>query len=68
LKPYGLVVVEYPDVSDIHAMGAKSICGRFPVRGGKSRGYFKNKAVKAQTRRYWARKARAANKAACQEE
>ncbi len=61
MKPYGLRVIEYPDVADIQMMGAKGRCGKFPSKCGKYRGYCWGES-KAATRRYWKRKARVFNK------
>jgi len=60
MKPYGVRVIDCPDVADLREMGSKSSTG--------GRNYNRNDAAKATTRRHWARKARAANKAACREE
>ena len=60
MKPYGVKLIEGPDVADLQEMGAKSSAG--------GRNYNRNVRVKAATRRRWARKARAANKAACRDE
>jgi hypothetical protein len=57
MKPYGLQVIEGPDVDDIKRMGAKSSVGTICGRSGEHRGY-NRPAAKARTRRYWARKAR----------
>lgn len=59
MKPYGVRVIESPDVSDLREMGSKSSAG--------GRNYNRCSAAKARTRRYWARKARAAGKASCNE-
>jgi len=67
MKPYGVKVIESPDIADIGAMAAKSSTGRFPGRSGEYRGYCRNK-TKATTRRYWARKARRLNRDACNED
>lgn len=57
MKPYGLRVIEFPDVGDIKEMGAKSSCGRFRKKGGDYNGYASG-TVKDRTRRRWKRKAR----------
>jgi len=51
MKPYGVKLIEHPDVADIQEMGCKSSVG--------GRNYNRNVATKARTRRRWARKARA---------
>jgi hypothetical protein len=66
MKPYGVKVIENPDVGDIQEMGSKSSEGRLPNRSGDYHPYSRTKARRA-TRRYWARKARRANKEACTE-
>jgi len=63
MRPYGVKVIPAPDVADIKEMGSKTSVGQ---PDGHS--YFRNAENKARVRRYWARKARAANKAACREE
>ena len=68
MKPYGVKVIECPDVGDIQEMGSKSRIGRYPGRGGDYHGYNRNPEVKARTRRYWARKARRASSQAVEEE
>jgi len=60
MKPYGVKIIEWPDVADLQEMGAKSSAG--------GRNYNRNVRVKASTRRRWARKARAVNKNLCKED
>jgi hypothetical protein len=50
MKPYGLLIIEWPDKGDLAYMGAPTRCGK---RGARA---------KSLARRYWARKARRANK------
>jgi hypothetical protein len=64
MKPYGLKIVEFPDVEDILSMGAKSSCGTLRKSGGEFSGYCRSDA-KAATRRYWKRQARRDGKSAC---
>jgi len=67
MRPYGVKIIDGPDVADIHEMGSKGSVGKFAGRSGEYHPYAHG-AVKAATRRYWARKARKANKAACRED
>lgn len=67
MRPYGVKVIESPDVADIKEMGSKGSAGKFAGRSGDYRPYSRG-ASKAASRRRWARKARAAGKAACSEE
>lgn len=67
MRPYGVRVIESPDVADIKAMGSKGSVGKFAGRSGDYRPYARG-ASKARVRRTWARKARAANRAACEAE
>lgn len=67
MKPYGVRVIEGPDVADIQATGRKSRVGRLPGRSGDYRPYSRGEN-KAKTRRYWKRIARKANREACNEE
>jgi hypothetical protein len=60
MKPYGLRVILFPDVGDIHEMGSKSSIG--------GRNYGRNVARKQRARRRWARKARALGKRLCNED
>ena len=57
MKPYGLGVIEYPDVGDLQEMGAPSAAG--------GRNYCRNAAAKARTRRTWKRLARKAGRDEC---
>jgi hypothetical protein len=65
MKPYGLQIIEYPDVADIQFMAAKSSIGRMPSKSGEYRSYTRSVQVKKAMRRYWKRKARKENKALC---
>lgn len=64
MRPYGLKIIEGPDVADINEMGSKGSFGKFPGRNGDYHPYSRG-AVKDRTRRRWARRARAEGKAAC---
>lgn len=66
MKPYGLRIIEHPDVADIKEMGSKGRVGQLAGRSGDYHPYCRG-ASKARTRRYWARKARAANRIACED-
>lgn len=68
MKPYGVRVIEHPDVVDIQSMGSKSSVGKLPRKSGVFHSYTRSVFAKATTRRYWARKARLDNKLACKEE
>ena len=59
MKPYGLFgeVIEYPDVYDIHDMGAKNSCGQIKKKSGDYNGYCEG-PKKDRTRRRWKRRAR----------
>lgn len=59
MKPYGVRLIEGPDVADIREMGSKSSVG--------GRNYNRNVASKATTRRRWKRLARVEGRLACQE-
>lgn len=65
MQPYGVRVIEYPDVADIHSMGSKSSVGKIR-KHNEFVGYCKNPS-KAKTRRYW-KKARQIGKRMCREE
>jgi hypothetical protein len=65
MKPYGVRIVEFPNVGDISEMGAKSSAGHISGRSGDCHSNFRSVDSKARTRRHWARKARAEGKAAC---
>jgi hypothetical protein len=67
MKPYGVKVIEYPDIADIKEMGSKGRVGMIAGHSGDYHPYSRG-ASKAATRRRWARKARAEGKAACDEE
>lgn len=64
MQPYGVRVIEYPDVADLQSMGAKSSAGQFPGPGGDYRGYSRT-ANKRKARRYWKRRARRQGRADC---
>ncbi len=64
MKPYGVKVIEYPDVGDIREMGAKSSCGKIAGKSGDFHPYCRGDN-KAKTRRYWKRRARAEGKDEC---
>lgn len=66
MKPYGVEVIERPNVGDIRAMGAKSSAGRFPGKGGDYHPYSSGSA-KARARRGWKRHARLKGKRDIQE-
>jgi hypothetical protein len=57
MKPYGVRVIEFPDVADIQEMGAKSSTGRFAGKSGDYHPYSRSKKKK-KIRRYWKRRAR----------
>ena len=57
MKPYGLQVIDGPDVADIKEMGAKGSTGKFAGHSGDYHPYSRG-AVKARARRYWKRIAR----------
>lgn len=61
MRPYGVRVIEHPDVADIKEMGAKSSCGRFPGKSGDFHPYAHGNC-KARVRRAWKSKARQAAK------
>ena len=66
MKAYGLKSVEeWPDVADIHAQARKSSVGKPRSKGGDFRGYHKNKAAKAASRRIFKRRARREGKRLC---
>jgi len=64
MRPYGVRIIEGPDVADIREMGSASHVGKLRGKSGDFHPYNRG-ASKAATRRFWARKARAAGKAAC---
>ena len=66
MKPYGVKLIECPDVADIQAMASKSSAGRCSRAGGDYHGYSRT-AQKAVVRRFWARKARREGVVACNE-
>jgi hypothetical protein len=61
MRPYGVRIVETPDISDIKTMAAKSSIGELPGESGTFRGICRG-AAKSRTRRYWKRVARAEGK------
>jgi hypothetical protein len=61
MKPYGVRVIEFPDVGDIQEMGAKSSAGRLK---GDEHGYCRTK-TKRRTRLIWKKRARAQAKKDC---
>ncbi len=67
MKPYGLDIVEWPDVRDIIEMGAKSCTGQVLNKSSVYRGYC-NRRRKRQTRRYWKRKERRAGREEIEEQ
>jgi len=56
MRPYGVEIVEDPDIDDILCMGARSSVGSITGRNGEHRGY--RKRDKRVTRRRWKRAAR----------
>ncbi len=58
MRPYGVEIIEFPDVDDIQKMGCKSSVGKLK----RGRGYIRTPDQKAKTRRYWARKEREESK------
>ncbi len=66
MRPYGVKVIEHPDVADIQSMGAKSSVGRIATKGGDYKGYSR-KSRKARTRRIWKRKARIEGRERCRD-
>ena len=57
MQPYGVRVVQFPDVDDIQRMGAKSSVGKFAGKSGDFHPYSRG-ASKNAIRRYWKRKGR----------
>jgi hypothetical protein len=55
MRPYGLRIIEHPDVADLQEMGAKTSAG--------GRNYLRSSAQKRVTRRRWKRLARGQGKA-----
>jgi hypothetical protein len=66
MRPYGVRVIEWPDVGDLASMASKGSDGFYPGPGGDYRG--RKVASKAATRRYWKRRARRAGKLECRED
>lgn len=62
MKPYGVRVIESPNVAEIQEMGAKSSAGKIK---GNQHGYTRSSANKRSTRRYWKRRARREGAATC---
>jgi len=65
MKPYGVVVIDSPDVADIKEMGSKGRAGQFAGKSGDYHPYSSGED-KAATRRYWARRARRQGKNECE--
>jgi hypothetical protein len=63
MRPYGVWLLQYPDVADILTMGAKGSVGEFSGRSGQYHGLCRGPR-KAKVRRYWKRVARAEGKRA----
>lgn len=61
MRPYGVEVIEFPDVADIAVMGGKSCAGQLPGRSGDFHPLSKG-AAKKIARRYWKRVARRAGR------
>jgi hypothetical protein len=57
MKPYGVRVIEWPDVADIQEMGAKGSTGKFAGKSGVFHPYSRGNSKKA-IRRYWKKRAR----------
>jgi hypothetical protein len=66
MRPYGVKIIEEPDVADIQEMGSKGRTGKLPSRSGDYRPYSRGSS-KRRTRRYWKRRARRVNQEACNE-
>ena len=66
MKPYGVQIIEEPDVADIQKMAAKSSCGNLPGKNGEYRGWRRSASRKEQ-RRYWKRQARKLAKLLCED-
>lgn len=66
MKPYGVDIIQFPDLADLQTMGAKSSDGSIKGKSGDYRGYQKT-SRKARSRRYWKRKARRTGKIECSE-
>ena len=66
MRPYGVKIIEDPDVADIRYMGAKGSAGRFPSRSGDYRPLSCGNS-KSAIRRYWKRRARRAGRLEAQE-
>ena len=67
MRPYGVKVIDCPDVADVKEMGSKGSTGKFAGKSGDFHPYSSGNA-KARTRRRWARKARNEGKLACSTE
>ena len=63
MRPYGVRLIEGPDVADIQEMGSKSSAGQRPGRSGDYHPYCRGRG-KAEARRRWKRCARREGKAA----
>jgi hypothetical protein len=66
MKPYGVRIIEGPNVADIREMGSNSRTGKLSGRSGDNRPYSRGNS-KRRTRRYWKRRARRTNREACNE-
>ena len=58
MKPYGLKVIEAPDVGDIQEGARKSSIGRFREKGGDYKSYPRSSVAKRAIRRLAKRAAR----------
>ena len=54
--------VEFPDIADIQTYGLKSSTGKMPEKCGDYKPYVRSANNRAQTKRYWKRKARSVAK------
>jgi hypothetical protein len=61
MKPYGVRLIEWPDVGDIQATGRASHVGRLRGKSGDFHAYQRSEN-RQRTRRYWKRQARRENK------
>jgi hypothetical protein len=68
MRPYGVSIIEHPDVADTLEMGSPGCVGNLRGRSGDFHDHYRNPASKAATRRHWKRIARRAGKAACKED
>jgi hypothetical protein len=58
MKPYGVRVIDSPDIADIQATGRAGHVSRYPGRSGCYKSYIRDSAARKITRRYWKRLAR----------